>query len=264
MYSSLTHFYSTVFKIGESSAQPQPKHIVNYPMLPHRYPDPVWTFHNSDVNVPPELSQGECSKVLIAKHDLFPQHLCVLVDLSFVSGEFFDISHNKKVRSMTIGRKKMSGEMNGGAMMYYNPDNEFHFQPIGHEKLLLRVFDEILQEVGFKLPKCETDRRTISLVEEILQLAFLGTIYLKPQRPHGDYTHIQLENFRKRATQRFQHCPYPWSLDMPLTEGGMSLLMYGQDLCNGNNSIQSSLKQGVLHKTPVRLNVPFKHALLWR
>ena len=101
--------------------------------------------------------------------------------------------------------------MNSGAMMYNNPDNKFHFKPIEHEKLLLRVFDEILQEVGFKLPKCETDTRTISLEEEILQLAFLGTIYLKPQRPHGDYSHIQREHFRKAAGECFKDCPYPWS-----------------------------------------------------
>ena len=51
---------------------------------------------------------------------------------------------------------------------------------------------------------------------------------------------------------------------MPLTKGGMSLLMYGQDLSDGHETIQSSLNQGVLRKTPVHLNVPFKHALLWR
>ena len=116
------------------------------------------------------------------------------MDLSFVPGEFFDVLHNKIAKSMTSDSKSLLGEMNGGAMMYMNPNNEFHFKPIEHEKLIFCVVDEILQEVGCKPPKCPTNRRTISLAEEIKQLALLGTIYLKPQRPHGDYSHIQREN----------------------------------------------------------------------
>ena len=35
--------------------------------------------------------------------------------------------------------------MNGGAMMYKNPDNEFHFKPREHEELVFRVIDEIFK-----------------------------------------------------------------------------------------------------------------------
>ena len=154
--------------------------------------------------------------------------------------------------------------MNGSAMMYEDTNNEFHFEPMEHEELFFGVLDKILQDVGCKPPHCSRNRMTISLADEIKQLAFLGTIFLNPQRPHGDYTHEQREIYRKAAGECFKDCPYPWSFDMPLTEGGMSLLMYGQDLSDGHETIQSSLDQNVLRKIPERLNVPFKHAILWR
>ena len=233
-------------------------------MRPHRYPDSDWIFQKSDVDVPLEWSQGDGAKVLIGKHKSFPPNLCLLVDLSFVTGEFFNVSERKIVRSMTSERRSLRGDMNGGAMMYKDTNNEFHFRPMEHEQLVFGVLDKILQDVGCKPPRCSENRRTISLVEEIKQLALLGTVFLKPQRPHGDYTHKQLEIYRQAAGKCFKDCPYPWSFDMPLTEGGMSLLMYGQDLSDGHETIQSSLNKNVLRRIPVRLNVPFKYALLRR
>ena len=245
---------------GVNDGDPQPS--LNPPSL--LQPNDDWTFKQSNVDVPREWCDFYGQKVLIGEHKLFPRDRCVLLDLSFVPRDFFDVSGCKQVKSMTTDRKKLAGEMNGGAMMYQVTDDTFHFSSKQHEQLVFDVVDKVLQEVGNKPPHCPEDRNTISLKDQLKHLAFLATVYLRPQRPHGDYTHKQLDRFLRTAGERFKDCPYPWSIDMPLTDGGMSLLFYGQDKRDVHDSIQGSLDEGLLHKIPERLNVPFQYALLWR
>ena len=75
--------------------------------------------------------------------------------------------------------------------------------------------------------------------------------------PHCDYEHTSMEKyFNKGASSRNDREDFllPISFDLPLTEGGMHLSIYGVDGPNAKHYF----------KQPYEVEVPFGSMLIWR
>ena len=111
-------------------------------------------------------------------------------------------------------------------------------------------------------------KKSVCLANTDNQISFLRTVYQRQQEPHLDYSQEQLEWWKRsssRSGKEYELCPYPWSLDLPLTRGGLSLVMYGQHLYGyGSEGLSKSIAKGDILEIPTRMDVPYKHALLWR
>lgn len=192
--------------------------------------------------------------VKYSTHSQFDEKALLMIDLSFLPDDFFfseeheilwNVYHNflnpnGSVESTLKTRKLPVTRMRGklgfydlgqAGSMTFQFGGPYHWTSFVKNKVL----KHFLVHHGCMSPHTELS----------WGLGFLYTYQQDIQDAHIDYEHGTLEKFCRRHLS----APLPWSMDMPLTKGGMQLQFYGpaHDMTK-----------------PQILQIPTKHVILWR
>ena len=106
-------------------------------------------------------------------------------------------------------------------------------------------------------------KNAIDLKDEVLYGGFLDTLVEYPQEPHIDERHHTLKIYKNKLRGEYSFAPF--SLDLPVTDDGMRLCLYGSHpQGNGKKGIKLAIKDGTLLETPVMVEIHLGEAILFR
>ena len=126
----------------------------------------------------------------------------------------------------------------------------------------LYLVDIALQCVAGK-PHPLSTKNAIDLKDEVLYGGFLDTVIECAQEPHIDERHHTLKIYKDKLPGKFLFAPF--SLDLPVTDDGMRLCLYGSHLQgNGKKGIELAIQDGTLLETPVMVEIHLGEAILFR
>ena len=130
------------------------------------------------------------------------------------------------------------------------------------KRSFLHLVDIVLQFVAGKPQPLSTDN-AIDLRDEVLYGGFLNTVKEKPQIPHIDEKHDTLRRYKTKLPGVFSFAPF--SIDLPVTDDGMRLYLYGSHpQGHGRNGIELAIQEGTLFETPVMVEINLGEAILFR
>ena len=151
---------------------------------------------------------------------------CFKVDLSALGDEFFKPDFGSKlVHRPNDGPPPNTGNFRG--TMSWDPVSEtakLTKQSMLSNRFFLHLVDIALQSVAGK-PQPLSTENAIDLQDEVLYGGFLNTVIEKPQEPHIDERHYTLKRYKDKLPGLFSFAPF--SLDLPVTDDGMRLCLYG-------------------------------------
>ena len=135
-------------------------------------------------------------------------------------------------------------------------------QSLLSNRFFWHLVDIALQSVAGKPPPLSTEN-AIDLQDEVLYGGFLNTVKEKPQIPHIDEKHDALRRYKKKLPGVFSFAPF--SIDLPVTDDGMRLCLYGSHPQGyGRNGIELAIQEGTLFETPVMVEIHHGEAILFR
>ena len=186
------------------------------------------------------------------------------VDLSALGDDFFKPDFDLKlVHQPNDGPPPNTG--NFRSTMLWDPVSETAKstnQSILTNSFFLYLVDIAVQIVAGK-PQPLSTNNAIDLQDVVLYGGFLQTVIEKLQEPHIDERHRTLKMYKNKLRDEYSIAPY--SLDMPLTDDGMRLCLYGSHpQGNGKSGIKLAIKKGTLLETPIMVNIHLREAILFR
>ena len=190
------------------------------------------------------------TEVPVFKHIDFPSEDLMLVSFDMLpSGVFYDPTMHCRVKRVGSSAAKSN------ALQYHDIekdgiDSNNHFFA-GHEletNAIKSVIEQVLKHHGTMQESHKFS----------WHLSYLLSAFTEEQDPHIDYKHKTVEAAKRRYSARHKvsidelDWMVNWSMDMPLTAGGMYLNVWGRNLDPSK----------VYY--PVNILVPFRSCLLWR
>ena len=149
--------------------------------------------------------------------------------------------------------------------MSWDPVSETAYkikQSMLSNRFFLHLVDTAVQIVAGK-PQPLSTNNAIDLQDVVLYGGFLQTVIEKLQEPHIDERHRTLKMYKNKLRGEYSIAPY--SLDMPLTDDGMRLCLYGSHpQGNGKKGIKLAIKDGTLLETPVMVEIHLREAILFQ
>ena len=134
-------------------------------------------------------------------------------------------------------------------------------QSILANSFFLYLVDIALQSAAGKPHPLSTEN-AIDLNNEVLYGGFLNTVIEYAQEPHIDERHHTLKIYKDKLPGKFSFAPF--SLDLPVTDDGMRLCLYGSHLQgNGKKGIELAIQDGTLLETPVMVEIHLGEAILF-
>ena len=132
------------------------------------------------------------------------------------------------------------------------------------KRSFLHLVDTVLQFVAGK-PQPLSTENAIDLQDEVfLYGGFLNTVIEKPQESHIDERHYALRRYKEKLPGVLSFV-LPFSLDLPVTDDGMRLYLYGSHpQGHGRNGIKLAIQEGTLFETPVMVEIHLGEAILFR
>ena len=192
----------------------------------------------------------------VSKHRNFDAKNLLLVDLSPLPEEIFDKKRYPQYEDMVTNPafpKPAYDNFNGlRYMKFNNPISSFEFPTLesngddGNNDDNTTKMGAVITELLAKYAGME---RSFPVAEN-WKFSFLCTAEEALQEPHVDYKWDALRRHHKKAEGK-----YPWSLDLPLTDGGLQLAVWGPDTGDDECHIPPN---------PTRIVVPHKKMILWR
>jgi hypothetical protein len=194
-------------------------------------------------------------------HSKFEPDTLLMIDFSFLPQDFFfsqdheqlsNIYYNLKDPHSLVKDSEKTSSLNGlttirGTLGFYDlgeaQSTSFKLHgPQEYTNLVKDVIRHFLVQFG-GMPVSS---------ELTWLLGFLYTYTQDPQDPHIDFCHKSMRRFREDYRNKSVSSLLPWSMDMPLTRGGLKLQFYGPEDCLDQNKVSSVVE------------VPARHVLLWR
>ena len=202
--------------------------------------------------------------IRLARHPKFPMKDVFKVDVSALGDDFFKPDFDLKlVNPPNDGPPPNTG--NFRSTMLWDPVSDTAKstnQSILTNSFFLYLVDTALQIIAGKPQPLSTDN-AIDLHDVVLYGGFLKTVIEKLQEPHIDERHVTLKKYKQKLRGEYSFAPY--SLDMPLTDDGMRLCLYGSHpQGTGKRALKLAIKEGTLLETPVMVYIHLKEALLFR
>ena len=103
-------------------------------------------------------------------------------------------------------------------------------------------------------------KKLVNLHDAIIPIVLLKTIKPRQQLPHLDFHHKELKQFEGQTSA--DEPVKPWSMDIPLTSGGLFLSIYGS--YNDYTHWLVDRDHDQFANPPICVFVPQGHVLLWR